>query len=249
MRLGADSQDLPASLAALARLRHETETMLRAAAPGSNAVDGALVDGDFAAAAAALVPPLPERRDVAAPDAAPAAPLPRPQTPLPGVAEPAIAPRLVLPPQLNVGEPVQAILDWAGIAPAGMPQWSCAPENAAEIANPDAAGARITPRSAGLLTVAANFPGTGPIAATAYAGEVTAAQDYTAIAAAAARVNGYIGTATAILTVFAGYEIFVGNWFGTFADFFTAFLWGFFGQFGLDRIRDLARPLTSRPLP
>ena len=34
-----------------------------------------------------------------------------------------------------------------------------------------------------------------------------------------------------------------------FADFFSAFLWGFFGQFGLERLRDLAKPITSKALP
>ena len=53
----------------------------------------------------------------------------------------------------------------------------------------------------------------------------------------------------AVLTVFFGYEIFIAGWYGTFADFFAAFLWGFFGQFGLERLRDLAKPVTAKALP
>jgi len=43
--------------------------------------------------------------------------------------------------------------------------------------------------------------------------------------------------------------VFEKTWFGTPADFFAAFAWGFFGQFGLDRVRDVVRPITSRTLP
>jgi hypothetical protein len=248
MRLGGDSQDPLARLKALGEMRHDAEAVLRRAAPGNNAVDGRLAEGDFPAAAALIAPPPPAA--MVLPAAQPLLPpLSRPATVLPAAPPPAIPARLILPPQLTVGLAAEAVLRWAGLAPVGAPQWSCVPADAAKIVGASETSAQITPSRAGFLTAAATFPGGDAITSTAYAGEVTGTRDYAQIAAAAARVNCYIATATALLTIFAGYEIFSGTWFGSFADFFAAFLWGFFGQFGLDRIRDLAKPITSRALP
>ena len=55
-----------------------------------------------------------------------------------------------------------------------------------------------------------------------------------------------VALGTGLLTAIAGYAILEPGWFGTFGDFLRAFVWGAFGQFALDRLRELARPLLSR---
>lgn len=249
MRGGADEPDPIARLQALAAIRRGVEAEFRIADPANGALDAVLAAGDFPAAVAALLQPG-AAVAAAAHAALQLAPLQRAVTDLgaPGAAQ--VPPRLDLPPDLMVNRRARARLDWANGAPPGAaPQWSCDPQGAAVIADGEATGANVTPRRPGFLTVSVQFGNDAPISAGAYAGEVTATPDYAAIAAAAGRVNLWIGIASALLTTFAGYEIFIGTWLGTFGDFFSAFLWGFFGQFGLDRVRDLAKPITGRALP
>jgi hypothetical protein len=47
----------------------------------------------------------------------------------------------------------------------------------------------------------------------------------------------------------AGYAIFQGAWSGTFLDFLGAALWGFSVDIGAAKVREIASPLLSRPLP
>jgi hypothetical protein len=61
-------------------------------------------------------------------------------------------------------------------------------------------------------------------------------------------VGFWTSVVTAAVTVAAGFVLFTGNWVGTWSDWFGAFAWGFFGQFGLERVRTLAQPITSRTL-
>ncbi len=49
--------------------------------------------------------------------------------------------------------------------------------------------------------------------------------------------------------VAAGYAIFQGAWFGTFMDFLAAALWGFSVDIGAAKVREIANPLLSRPVP
>ena len=249
MRGDAVGQDPIEKLKNLAQIRQRAEGVVRGAAPGNAAIDARLAQGDFPAAAAALFP---ERAGAVAITAAPAMsqPLTRPQTNLPDAQAPTILPRIILPPRLPVGQVTNVVLEWAG-APvfANAPQWTADPNDAAEVTDPTVNGAAVRPRRAGYLTIGVTFAGRPAITSITYAGDVTAAPDYTQIAAAAWWTNFWIGVATAIITTFAGYEIFIGAWVGTFADFFSAFLWGFFGQFGLNRIRELAKPIVSRALP
>ena len=90
------------------------------------------------------------------------------------------------------------------------------------------------------------FAGQSPVSVRTYIGEPVDSPDYRQTAAETQRVNNATAAVAAVVTVFFGYEIFIAGWFGTFADFFSAFLWGFFGQFGLERMRDLAKPMTSK---
>lgn len=47
----------------------------------------------------------------------------------------------------------------------------------------------------------------------------------------------------------AGYAIFQGVWSGTFMDFLAAALWGFSVDIGAAKVREIASPLLSRPVP
>jgi hypothetical protein len=49
--------------------------------------------------------------------------------------------------------------------------------------------------------------------------------------------------------VAAGYAIFQGVWSGTFMDFLGAALWGFSVDIGAAKVREIASPLLSRPVP
>src|SRR5207248_1870375 len=112
MRLGGD--DPTARLKALGGMRHGVETLFRMAAGDNNAVDSCLIKGDFEGAAAALIPRRPTPETVAAPAAAQVEPepLPRPNSALPAAQALTILPRLILPPQLDVGIVAPAVLDW-----------------------------------------------------------------------------------------------------------------------------------------
>ena len=91
--------------------------------------------------------------------------------------------------------------------------------------------------------------GQDTVTALTFIGDVMQSPDYVALQQRARRLNGLIWTVTALITVGFGYETFVTNWFGSLSDFMSAFLWGFFGQFGLDRIRDLAKPAIGKTVP
>lgn len=249
--LGTDRRDPIAKIESLADIRGALEEELRASRPNDAAFDKRLADGDFAGAAEILAPP------PKAPPPAPAAlqmfaagPLARPKAPLPMAAAATILPRLVLPPHLEQGQRIRVTLDWSlASLPRSGPRWESDPGDLAEIAGGSAEGAELTARKAGFLSVIAAFAGHSPIIARTYVGEAVDTAGYRATAAGTQRVNALIAGVTAVLTVFFGYEIFIAGWYGTFADFFAAFLWGFFGQFGLERLRDLAKPVTGKALP
>jgi hypothetical protein len=244
---GIDGRDPLIKLKALAAIRRQVEADVRAAAVvGNVAVDALLAQGNFAAAVAALVGHPAEA--VASPPAA--ALLKRSANPLPA-GTPALAlPRLRVPSLMPVNQSTPVTVDWsAGPMPEGEAEWRCQPENAATFDHRTTNGAEITPSRAGMLTMSFRLGATQPVSANSYAGSAIDAPDYGQIAAGEKRAKITTGVAATVITIIAGYEIFIGNWVGTLGDFFSAFLWGFFGQFGLDRIRELTRPITSRALP
>ena len=73
-------------------------------------------------------------------------------------------------------------------------------------------------------------------------------EDVKKVEAAARRANWVLTGVAGVLTAFVGYQIFSASWFGTLGDFLGCFLWGFFGQFSLDRVREMAKPMVSKTL-
>jgi hypothetical protein len=242
--------DLLEALSALATVRRKVESTLRAADPGRGDLDAALTRGDFPGAATLVVPAA--QREVAVAPAAllPALPpLTRVASLLPSVAVLPVMPRVILPSVLKVAENNRIRLDWADASDQSVPDWTSDPLAAATFSPPDVTGVDVRPREAGFFSIIATFRPGIPIRVSAFAGKVEDSQVYIKIAAEASRVNKTIAVGSAVLTLFLGYEIFVASWFGTVSGCFGAFVWGFFGQFSLDRVRELARPLTSKALP
>ena len=244
------------NLKALAKVRDRAEHELESSALPQvrRQIRDALAKGDFAGAATLLAPP----------PSALARSVPQPQTKAAGVRAPLfedglpsvslakgvpIWPMVDVPLQLDVGKPTWATLDWGG-ASAPHPKvtaWSVQPQNVAKI-SPDGEAATVTPLVSGRLVVIAEFDNGTRASSRVFAGNPAPSPSYKAIARDAWWVNVVTGLVAAVLTTCVGYEIFAGGWFGTFPDFLTAFLWGFFGQFGLDRMRTLAQPIVSKPL-
>jgi len=250
----AGDQDPLATVRKLAAIRTKVEELFRRSPKASGDLIARLAQGDFSGAAALLVGPAPSNvapsasRDVG-PSREPLALVQRLQTELRDVGTPpAVQPRLLVPPQLSVKQTVRIEVNWADTpVPDEQAKWSFDPTGNAQISNATAHGTDMIPLKAGLLTIifgVSEFK----TAATTYVGDVSATQNYRQISKQGRRANFLISGVTALITIFAGYEIFVGTWFGTFGDFFSAFLWGFFGQFGLDRLRDLSKSIVSRPL-
>jgi hypothetical protein len=245
-----------ANLKALAKIRDRAEHELESSALPQvrRQIRDVLAKGDFASAAALLAPP----------PSALARSVPQPQAKSAGIrallsedGSPTVSPAkdvplwpmVDLPLQLDVGKPTRATLDWGGAA-APHPKvtaWSVQPQGVAKI-SPDGEAATVTATVFGRLAVTAEFDDGTRASSRAFAGDVAMSPSYSAIARDAWWVNVVTGLVAAVLTTCVGYEIFAAAWFGTFADFLTAFLWGFFGQFGLDRIRTLAQPIVSKPL-
>ena len=245
--LGADRQDLIGRIEALAATRREVEGMLRTARPNDAALDKLLGGGDIEGAAKLMAPPPAAPHAFAAFAFPPAEPLPRPSAPLPTAEDPVTLPRIRLAPHLDTRATVRIELDWSLASLAkSAPSWERDPASAADLANESPDGVDLTAREPGFLTISAVFAGQSPISVRTYIGEPVDSPDYRQTAAETQRVNNATAALAAVVTVFFGYEIFIAGWFGTFADFFTAFLWGFFGQFGLERMRDLAKPMTSK---
>jgi hypothetical protein len=248
-----------------AAVRRRVEAALRAAAPQNESLEARLAEGDFVAAAAVLARPAAPAADLGGRSGgAPAAMaylapdrLPRASAAL---AASAILPaplRLRLPANLVVGEAAPLSIDWSDAAPPGLAiTWECHPPGAADVPQGDSSPAvptltptlTLTPKLPGFLTVVANIAGWGAISASSYVGSVLQSPDFKALERREHRVKLVIWCATAVLTTGVGFEIFAGPWLGTPSDFVSAFLWGFFGQFGLDRVRDLAKPVTAKAM-
>jgi hypothetical protein len=245
--LGADRQDLIGRIEALAATRREVEGMLRTARPGDAALDRILGGGDIEGAAKLMAPPPAAPHAFAAYAFPPVEPLTRPSAPLPAAEDPVTLPRIRLAPHLETRATVRIELDWSLASLAkSAPVWERDPAGAADFANGTAEGVDLTAQEPGFLTISAVFAGQSPVSVRTYIGEPVDSPDYRKTAAETQRVNNATAAVAAVVTVFFGYEIFIAGWFGTFADFFSAFLWGFFGQFGLERMRDLAKPMTSK---
>lgn len=156
---------------------------------------------------------------------------------------------LRIKPLLPLEQDSMVVLRWMGAPPAPeRVTWQCHPQMAATV-QPGPAGATVRPTQAGFLTIFLEVDKLRVAEARSYAGEVAKQAAYVTAARQGRLAGTAITATTALLTAFAGYQIFAPTWFGTVGDFFAAFLWGFFGQFGLDRIRDFAKPLLSRSLP
>jgi hypothetical protein len=246
------SDDPLMTLNAISAIRRRAEDAMRAADPQNDNVNARLMAGDFLGAASlvAPLPPAAANRTTGAAEAYIAGVnqlLPRAAMPLPPTTVGPIPLRLRLPSDLTVGQAVEIAIDWSGVAPAGLAYtWQCQPPGAADIATAEAAPPVLTAKEPGFLTIVANIGGYPPISASSYVGSVQQTPDFEALQKREQRLKLTMWAATAVLTTGVGYQIFVGAWLGTTADFAAAFLWGFFGQFGLDRIRDLARPATGK---
>jgi hypothetical protein len=248
--------DPVANLAVLATIRGRAERELEAAAlpAARRPVELAMAKGEFANAAALLAPQSATPRS-AIPHltrmGAVRSPQPGDGASSPGMPEqPTLWPIVVLPVKLEVGKAAKVTLDWGGDAgphPKGA-KWSVDPESGADIQGDDEA-ATVKPRRAGFIQVRIQFGDKTPSVSTTWVGDLTASPDYRAVEADRFWVGLVTGIVATALTLCAGYQIFIGSWLGTFGDFFYAFLWGFFGQFGLDRIRALAQPIASKSLP
>jgi hypothetical protein len=230
----------------LITVRRDAEAQLQLEKPGDLGLRRCLEIGDFPGAAAEISPP------AALPAAAPCplpAPISRP-TPAPlnagGAAAP--MPRILVPAFLPLS-PSIIKLDWAGAVPTPNVAWTCEPTAIAVIAKGDNKGAEITPSQAGFLTVSANIGKDNIVKAQTYAGDMMQTPDFIQLVKESAKVNHTIWVVTAVLTSATGYLIFANAWIGSTSDFFAAFVWGFFGQFSLDRIRETVKTTTARTLP
>lgn len=233
-------------VAALGLLVKAVSAALADAAPDDAALFDALSQGDYLAAArslAGLPAPAQLEPQAAVQDIEPGsggALVLAPASPVPV---------LRVKPLLPLAQDSMVVLRWIGIAPGPeRVNWVCQPADAAAV-QPGPAGATIRPSKAGFLTIFLELDKVRVGEVRTYAGDVSEQAIYTIAAREGRFARTAITVATALLTAFAGYEIFVPTWFGTVGDFSAAFLWGFFGQFGLDRVRELAKPLLSRALP
>jgi len=245
------SDDPLLDLGTLAAQREAVELVLLILAPANNALRTALQNGDFPAAVAAL----PAMAAAAAPVAPAAArPIDRFPPAPPAAADFAAAHwiRLDLPPLLPLNQPARADVRWAdgAAAPAGPTTWTVTPEAAVTPGAQDATSFQFTPTRTTRLTVTATLPAPiGNLTASAVAGDVVATPPYLRLAAQSRAIDWTIDAIAAVVTVGAGYVTFTGSWFGTAGDFFAVLAWGFFGQFGLARIKTLAQPIVNRALP
>ncbi len=161
----------------------------------------------------------------------------------------ALPPRVIVDPDLVVDQAAPVRLDWPEGPPAEVRiDWSVSPLDLARIEGAGREGGILIPGKPGGVTITASIEGGSVVSARAYIGAVIQAADSQDIQRRAECVNRIIWIATALLTTGVGYLTFEANWLGTATDFMSAFIWGFFGQFGLDRIRDLSKPILSKGL-
>ena len=233
----------------LATARRAAEMQMQLEKPGDPTLTGRLHAGDFPGAASLIAPPAAPAPVTAAAPALLPAPISRPATALPAAGGGAFKARLLIPALIPLDPSSPVTLDWGGGKPAASVTWSCNPSDHAKMRNGSTTGAIIEPIVAGFLTVSATNAA-GPIAeAKTYVGDMTQTYDFTRLVKESGRYNNVIWAVTAVLTSFTGYLIFANAWIGSPADFFSAFVWGFFGQFSLDRIRETVKTTMARTLP
>lgn len=206
------------------------------------AVRTQLQNGNFVGAAATIA-------GTQAPNAAPGPTvkeIARPASALQGAPPSAWRPRLIVPAMLPLKRPSHVQIDW-GKADKAPIDWAATPAGAT-FQNAGMDGADVVPSQSGFLTIAASNTAMR-IEAQTYAGSLGDSTDLARARSESSSIKWWIWLATAVLTSLTGYLVFANTWFGTIGEFFSAFVWGFFGQFGLDRVRETVRPTISRTLP
>ncbi|MFM0478763.1 hypothetical protein [Paraburkholderia strydomiana] len=246
----AGTPTLLSAMAIFAGVRTRTEALVRGASHSSAAVATALNQGDFPGAAQLLVTPAPPLAAGPLAVLAPVAPsLVRAATALASAATPRTGLRVVVPPQLQVKRETQITLSGINEPFVGHVSWECHPPEAGALTNSSWQGATITATKAGFLTIKVFAPDMNAGgSAQIYAGSVSQTDRYEDLDRESWGWHACIAVVTACLTTFAGFQIFAPTWYGTPADFFSAFVWGFFGQFGLARVRDLSKSILGRTL-
>ncbi|MEM5295426.1 hypothetical protein VSR82_13885 [Burkholderia sp. JPY481] len=246
----AGTPTLLAAMAIFAGVRTRTEALVRGASQSSAAVATALNQGDFPGAAQLVVTPAPPPAAGPLAVSAPVAPsYVRAATALASAATPRVGLRVVVPPQLQVEHEAQITLSGINEPFVGDVSWQCHPPEAGALANSSWQGTTITAMQAGFLTIKVDAPAMNASgSAQIYAGSVSRTKVYEDLDRESWGWRACTTVVTACLTTFAGFQIFAPAWYGTPADFFSAFVWGFFGQFGLARVRDLSKPILSKAL-
>ena len=249
-QLGRTTRDPLERLGALGGLGRTVTAAMIDADPKNTAVADALALGDYLGAARRLSgQALGQTQLSLAPQTAVEEPAPAPGRAVVVVPTPAPVPVLRVKPLIPLNQDSNVVLRWVGVQPtADRVVWTCHPAEAA-VLQPAGSGAIVRPSQAGFLNIYLELDKVRVAEARTYAGEVAEQGLYTVAAREGRLARHGITVATALLTAFAGYQIFLPTWFGTAADFFGAFVWGFFGQFGLDRVRELVKPLMSRSIP
>jgi hypothetical protein len=236
------------SLNSLSAARRRVEDTLRGAAPGNVNVDARLAEGNFLAAATLIAPP-PQLAGgaVAAQSFTMPLPVQRASTSLPADGIPSTPIRLRLSSNLTIDQQSTVKIDWSDAPPSDFEvEVQCTPPGA--VLPQVGSSLVITPKLAGFFTLTATVANFEPISASAYVGSVQQTPDFEALSKRESRLKLAMWTITAVLTTGVGFQVFASAWLGTTSDFVSAFLWGFFGQFGLDRLRDLAKPLITKSL-
>ncbi|MDR5753011.1 MULTISPECIES: hypothetical protein [unclassified Caballeronia] len=234
------------TLDGFAKSRTRIETLLRSAVGQPQAIEPSLTQGDFPGAARIIVPPA-AALTVAMAHAPMLPPLVRPYA---GLQNPAAAPpllRMNVPPRMAPGKAVDIELLGLTADPLDV-AWSCEPQGGGAIAG-TWQKCVLTPERIGFLTIKVGSSNlrTGA-SACVFVGNVMQQPDYRKLARQSRWLRHALALFIAMLTAFAGYQLFAASWFGTLSDFLAAFVWGFFGQFGLERVRDISKPILAKTL-
>ncbi len=240
------SRDPLTRLASLAAFRKTVLDALTDAADGDRAVEAAVTAGDVRQAARLLAKS--NEPEPAAPAKTARAPKPAP-TPMLVAPAPATAAAVRIKPVIQVGQDTLAAVRWIGERPTGdRIVWRCHPPEAASL-EPTTAGVLVRPREAGFVIVSLEVNGIRLAEVRTYAGEVSETNFYGIATPERRSTRLLAGVATGLLTLAAGYAILEPGWYGTLPDLARAFVWGAVGQFALDRVRELFRPMLSKTTP
>jgi hypothetical protein len=247
----AGEVSLSMTLDALAAVRQQVASRLQGVSTANSEVRACLDRGDFPGAAHLLltvVAAAPAANALAAP-----AMVLMPSFGAGAVFNPAasVVPilRIIGPPRLEVMSKARMTLYGFDSPFPGTVKWRCDPIDAGKIAQDDWRGAQLTPSRPGFLTILVSVPQMNvETSVRAMVGNVAQHRDFKALEKRSLLWRIVIAVVIACLTAFAGFQIFAPTWYGTPGDFFSAFVWGFFGQFGLDRVRDLSKPLLGKTL-